>query len=1214
MTGNDHVHAPETKPLYPVVCLGASAGGLEALQLFFSELSEACGLPFIVVVHLSPDFESLMPELIGRNTFMPVNAARDGDVIEPDHVYIIPPGKNMVLRQGVLKLETQDRRPGHTLNLPIDIFLKSLAEDVGDRAIGTILSGTGSDGSRGIRCVREAGGVVLAQSPESAKFNGMPLSALQTGLVDQRGTPAELALRIVSLACSPFPRDGEEKGEASALTYESTLKLLKQDNSVDLSYLRPKMVNRRILRRMILQGVGRDEYFKRLTLDAAERAHLFGDLLIGVTSFFRDKSFFQTLKDKPIKEILLALPADETMRVWVAGCSAGCEVYSLCIMIKEAMAAAGIERNLKIFATDIDDRGLRHASRGVYSLSEVSDIPTELVSKYFHPQDNEFVVQRALRECVVFARHNLVADAPFTKMNLVTCRNLLIYLQPEAQTRAMASLISALRLSDGVLFLGSAETPAPLGSALTCLDAKAKIYRRNDLPLPPADTLLHHKPLSVVPAPAHFNSSSLEKKSRSEASFLRQVLEASFEAESQTAVVIDGNLRLVEVITDPLGLLAMPKGRPSNDLARLIDRELLAAITAGHQRLLTGQSQAVYKGSRGSGKKRQRFVVTQRPLVLDRTSVDDLRLVVLKLQDATGPEPDVKDVDPTTSQQVIELEQELHQMRESLQATIEELQSANEEQQSSNEELIASNEELQSTNEELHSVNEELYTVNSEFNRKNTELHILTGDLSSLLNSTQIATLYLDEELKVRKFTDSVSLVLPLQRGDEGRPLADLVHQLDIDIVEMTQSVLQTRVQCKREVRSRTGAWILMSVSPHESLEPERSGVLVTFVDVTVIKNAEQSALVMSRELARSNTELVSKRQELEDLISIVAHDLKRPVMGLDSKLKLASKHLKDDKPAECEGHLDKALTLLSNLRTMLKDLSDMSRLNHFEVEIEQVDLREWLDTLMERFKVKAGEKGVRLQWTSDYGNYGFARAAVDGILNNLVENALLHGTDHETPTIDVSCHTIGPNLRLSVVDNGKGIAAKYHERIFEIFRRLAPDETEGSGVGLLGARRYAERAEGQLWVESEEGSGAKFIAEVPIAKKLTQGTESKQSILLIEDDTLDAKQVRLALKGRPLHWVRNLADAKSELANGDYDIILLDLSLPDGHGLEIVTELAGIKSPPPVLVLSGHTEGLQEESLGVTHISGTFNKDEINTPSFATTVDQLVSQKGARP
>ena len=1213
--------ASNDSPPFPfVVCLGGSAGGLEALEAFFRALPAKCGVPFVVVVHLSPDFKSLMPELLAKHTTMPVQAAREDSVLEPDRVFIIPAGKNMALSGTKLQLETQDRRPGHALNLPIDLFLESLAREFGPRSLSIILSGTGSDGSRGVRAIKEVGGVVFAQDTSSAKFDGMPRSALMTGLVDKAGDPKWLAERVAFLANKQSPHiftQDEEDPEAQVEEpderldtdeTDSILLLLRQVIQLDLSYLRRTMIERRIQRRMGIQGITNlSDYTKLLATEPHELSQLGRDLLIGVTRFFRDEFAFDVLRNKIVPELLLATAPYQPLRIWVTACSSGNEVYSLVILFLEAMRASGVERELKVFATDVDEEALERASRGVYTMSEALDIPRHLLSRYFDQHGNEFVVRSQLRDRIIFARHNLVTDPPFSKLHFVSCRNLLIYLEPTARRRVHDSLVASLVPERGILFLGAAETPILPENMLVCIDSRAKIYRRTSfVARPNTNRTVMSDAVGGLRTVSHFRPSNSNSGNRTAEVLLRHVLEVSFENDARSAALIDQNNRLVEILTDPLSVFRFPKGKPSDDLSRICSSGLMAAVSTGQQQIRNGQTAADFlaEGSAPDGADLHVSVALLNPEPARQTvETQNLVLLVLRAVERASPEG-LTTIKPDSPERIVALETELRQTKESLQATIEELQSSSEEQQSTNEELIASNEELQSTNQELLSVNEELYTVNSEYHKKNQELQQLTADLDNLLNSTDVATLYLDGELRVRKFTASISRVLPLQGSDHGRPIADLANRLDTDFVPDIKQVLESQRPLEREVRDRGKAWVLMRVSPYKGPNAKGDGVLATFVDVTRIKNAEETARVMSERLIYSNRQLTAQSEQLEDLFSIVAHDLKRPIVGLDGSLKMLNSALNGHNK-EARAYVESALKACYSLSLMLKDLSDVSKLRQLDPAIEMVDLNPWLRQVLAPFVKKAKEQDVHLGWASDHGEYKFARAAADAIVTNFVENALVHGTGHPEPRIDVTVQVDNGRVRLSVADNGQGIAPEHHERIFELFRRLRPLDDGGTGVGLVAARRFAERADGHIRVESDVGKGATFIAELPVLEAETdQPKFIPKPILLVDDDAIDAKRVKILLERYPVRWARTLKEGVEEVESRRFGLIIIDLSLPDGHGLTLTSSLTGMNRNTPIIILSGQLEGLMPSALDAAHISAAFSKDEIEAPVFRRAVE----------
>lgn len=1212
--------AAEGQPAAPaspcVVCLGASAGGLEALQEFFACLPTDTGAAYVVILHLSPDFKSLMPELLARHTGVPIHTATHATRLEGDTIYIIPPGKNMVVRDGQLLLHDQDRAPGHPLHLPIDIFLRSLAEQSASQTVGVIFSGTGSDGSRGIRALKDAGGVVLVQSLESARFDGMPRSALDSGAADAAGSPSELAAQVAQIVrfgagARALGEDGDEEapeGEARAV-----LDVLRARLHMDLGYLRPRMLMRRVRRRMALLGIeGLADYVEHLSTDADEARLLRKDLFIGVTGFFRDRQAFELLHRHLVHGALAREP-DQPFRVWVPACASGEEAYSLLIVLLEAMEACGVRRPIKMFATDIDAESLALASRGAYPSSGVAELGPGRVARYFTHEGDTVSVQPTLREMVICAQHNLVCDPPFTRLDLVSCRNFLIYLEPERQEQVLASLHFALK-PNGTLFLGSAEALGNLEGEFETIDSKHRLYRKaRNVVLPSMRRRAGRQDPLTLLARGTATSRAAERDVA-----LRQVLDSLVEGDGGSAALISMEGQLVEVLGDALGVFRLPKGRPTSDVARLVSRPISAALTTALQRLRRGEPElrcpvGLEDAERGATLRLKRLPATatlpERVLVLVEPA---------PVQGTPGEGRASTEAQGSTLH-VEELQLELQQTRESLQATIEELQSSNEEQQSTNEELIASNEELQSTNEELQSVNEELFTVNVEHQNKIQELAVLAADLDNLLKAIDVGTLFLDDELRIRKFTPSIDRIVRLMEHDVGRSFLDFTHELGRDFADELRRVLETGQPTEREVRGPKGTWLLVRALPYTSHSGQTNGIVVTVIDVTITRNAREMTRLVNEQLAHANRQLSIQREELEDLFSIVAHDLKRPVIALDGLVQLAIEDLADESgPSDADegaaALLPRAREECARMRRMLEDLGHVSGLARRAVKIEDVELQPWLDGLVARVRKEADERGVRIHCASDAETVSIPRAALDEGATNLLENALKYGCTNPDPRIDVSCIVREGFLELTIGDNGKGIAPEDQQKVFEPFRRLDPELAPGSGLGLVAVRRVLTQHGGTVRLDSEPGRGSKFVLRLPIDPESdaswSRGAR-KPKVLLVEDDALDSKLIQRLLGDTvACTSVKMLSDAEAQLRRELFDLVLLDLSLPDGHGLELVHRMRDlIGTPIPVVVVTGHGEGLSPASLSET-ISGYVAKSEMGKEALTAAVRRALEQE----
>jgi two-component system, chemotaxis family, CheB/CheR fusion protein len=829
-----------------VVGIGASAGGLESLERFFKNMPSDSGLAFVVVQHLSPDFKSVMDELLSRHTAMRIHRVEDGMRIEANSIYLLPPKKEMIISDGRLLLTDKD--PERDLSLPIDHFFRSLAQDAGSCAVAIVLSGTGTDGSRGILDVHEAGGLIVAQSEESAKFDGMPKSARDTGIVDLVLPPEEMPgaiLQHVAKAgsmdhCSTAP-EAEEAEDPKG--FDAIFKLLRIEYGIDFSYYKPNTVSRRIERRLSMnQAMDLDSYVDQLRVDPVELNALYKDLLIGVTRFFRDAAAYERLERDIIPAIIAKAPPGEEIRCWIAGCATGEEPYSLAILLHERLRLLGRPINVKIFASDVHQSSLEFASTALYDEEALAEVAPARLARYFVRQGDRFKVANELRQMVVFARHNVMKDAPFTRLDLISCRNLLIYFQPPAQKKALSLFHFGLK-TGGILFLGPSETPGELSVEFEALDEHWKIYRkRRDIRLP-ADLRM---PLSVATAPVRpaaiashggFDASLFATYDR----LLDEFMPAGF--------LVTDQRQLVHTFGDAGRFLVHNPGRTSNDVLDLLSGDLKMALAGAIQRAAKEQTPVIYHGIRvtlPSGEEQLKLSV--KPILNRHGNLSHLFIAVESLGAAAArvQTADEVDVDEASRDHVDSLETELRYTRENLQATIEELETSNEELQASNEELVASNEELQSTNEELHSVNEELYTVNAEYQKKIAELTELTDDMDNLLRSTEIGTIFLDRSLQIRKFTPQIARAFDLMPHDVGRRIDSFSHTIqNPDLIADLQHVVDTGTPIEKEVQDRTGAWYFLRVLPYRS-RSKLDGVVLTLIDVSTLKSAEERLKQMS--------------------------------------------------------------------------------------------------------------------------------------------------------------------------------------------------------------------------------------------------------------------------------------------------------------------------------------------------------------------------------
>ncbi len=828
------------------VGIGASAGGLEALELLFKNMPADTGFTFMVVQHLSPDYKSLMVELLSKHTAMTVMRAEDGVQALPNHVYLIPPKKNMMIFHG--KLYLTDQLHGHGLNLPIDIFLRSLAEDMGDRAVGIILSGTGSDGTLGIRAIKGAGGLALVQDEDTAKFDGMPRSAIATGLVDFILSPALMPARLLRFIAHPFHSTAERTDQVILQNEDAFTKILgiiRHHSGTDFTYYKPSTIIRRIERRISVNQIDNiDAYVDYLARSPHEAILLSRELLIGVTRFFRDPEAFTTIADRILPQLLDKRTKDQPIRIWSVGCSTGEEAYSLAILFLEYMEQHKITLDIKIFATDIDREAIDYASAGIYPASLVTDVTPERLRRFFSVKEDKYQINESVRRLVVFAPHNVIKDPPFSKIDFIACRNLLIYFLPVLQKKVLAMFHFALSPS-GHLFLGGSETTGELADYFTSIDTKWKLYRTTPMVRPPTlnafiapDRREDPKPDGApVPLAAPFRGDETT-------SF---ILSSLISAYTPPAVVVDENLDVVHVSQDVSAFIRIPTGKPNYNLMKMVLPELSIPLGMMCRKVLKSHGVGTYSDIRVPGRRTTRMVELQ-VRYLYETRLGRAFLIVafiekarVKSRPGKTSEEELTDL---SAQRISDLEFDLQQSRENLQATIEELESTNEELQSTNEELIASNEELQSTNEELQSVNEELFTVNSEFQKKIEELTELNDDINNLLMNTNIGTIFLDAQLNIRKYTPAAVKVVHLLDMDIGRPIHHIGHNMRYaGFQDDVRAVVKTLRPVQNEVQLNSGEWYMINILPYRTIENAATGIVITCVDITTRKMVELQVL-----------------------------------------------------------------------------------------------------------------------------------------------------------------------------------------------------------------------------------------------------------------------------------------------------------------------------------------------------------------------------------
>ena len=872
---------------FPVVGIGASAGGLAALETFFSSMPVDIdpGMAFVLVQHLAPDHKSIMTEIIQRYTRMQVFEVTDGMVVQPNCAYIIPPNRDMAFLNGTLQLFEPTSPRGQ--RLPIDFFFRSLATDQHERAICVVLSGTGSDGTLGLRTVKGEGGMAMAQSPGTTEFDGMPRSAIATGLVDYELPPGEMPAQLIAYAThafGPLAQHALVPAPRTGSALKKIFTLLRAKVGHDFSRYKPNTIQRRIERRMAVHQIAAiDGYVKYLQQTPSELDSLFRDLLIGVTNFFRDPTAFLALEQHAIPAIFKGKPVGGTVRVWCTGCSTGEEAYSIAMLLRERMDVLKLTYHVQVFATDIDSRAISSARAGLYPASIVADISPERVARFFTPEGDgtAFRIHKGIRDMLVFSEQNVIQDPPFSRLDLISCRNLLIYLGGELQKKLIPLFHYTLN-PGGVLFLGTSETVGDFSDLFTVLDLKAKLYQRKP-GFVSSPRLTHGQFLPPLTAADAAPEQGVGKTARPGRPSLREVTEKALLRRIDVSGVLVNGQGDILYLHGRTGMYLEPapgEARINNILKMAREGLRRELATALHGAVGTGEVVHA-RGLRVKTNGHFSTVnLTVRPLTggSNETLETALYLVVLEeasIQNPPGGSAAKQKPDDTTAQgeplsegrynevnanaTIAALHDELRANEEYLQAANEELETSNEELKSSNEEMQSVNEELQSTNEELEtskeemqSINEELSTVNAELQVKVLDLSRTSNDMNNLMSSTGIGTVFVDHQLRILRFTPAATRIINLIPSDMGRPVAHTVSNLVsyTGLVADAKAVLDTLIPKEVEVQTTEGAWYKMRIQPYRTLDNVIEGAVITFVDITEIVRT-RDALRNANELLR---------------------------------------------------------------------------------------------------------------------------------------------------------------------------------------------------------------------------------------------------------------------------------------------------------------------------------------------------------------------------
>jgi len=1049
-----------TSDPHHIIAIGASAGGMEEINTFFDH-TPLDGVSYLIVQHLSSDFKSRMVELLARHSKLAVKEAEDGMKIQSNQVYLIPNDKFMTLRGHRLHLTGKEK--GQTPHLTINMLFNSLAKDCGKKAIGVILSGLGSDGTEGIKAIKKAGGMVIARDPRTSAFNSMPSNAIATGLVDFVLEP-----ELMPGAIEDYVRYGGEVLPDSTndeKNINDIVSLMKNKSLHDFSDYKLATILRRTKRRAA-QGnfTSLANYYSFLKENPEEVEALAKDFLISVTSFFRDKGAFEYIQKNILPDILKKLAPGEELKMWVAGCATGEEAYSLAILVCELLTGKYKDVIVKIFATDIDSVALATAGKGVYNQGIKKSVPADRLEQHFLKDGNNYKIKPVIRKMVIFAQHDLVKNPPYCNMHFVSCRNLLIYMTPILQKKIFTMLMFGLKLN-GYLFLGSSENPGPIIKNLEVVNKKWKLFKNLEVKRSLRfDAFSLPEIIDNKRAPVTLMR---DETAKNLPHTLTDTINEALVADTGSLVVcIDAGNNVIKSYGDTTKYLHQ-KNFKSN-LAELLPKPLAVAFSSISNSVLKTNEKASVTGIKikhGDTKVKVNLSVTP----LTNKKGEQKLLLVTFSEDNKGTaaqhEQIAFDENIYHNQYVANIEAELKELKEKLNSAYEQLDASNENMQSFNEELISANEEMQSTNEEMQSVNEELDTINSDYQLKNKELQEINDDLNNYFRSNINGQLFIDNDLRLVRFSPGTVKQINLLETDIGRPLSNISTNIKFEtIFDDIKHVLNQGDVITKEIETNNGKWYQIMTMPYLQADNKRTGAIITFNDITELKSAQL-------ELDKKNTALQNINADLDNFVNTVSHDLLAPLANIENSIDVMN-HIKVADPK-----LDKFLKIINSsvkkFRALITDIATIGKIEG-DTEMELVDVEEQINNIEWSLEDKIKSSGAVILRDLEVTQIPFSRKNLRSILYNLISNGIKFRGD-APPVVNIHTQKIGNNIITSVRDNGMGMPKEGIDKIFSLYGRLH-HEIEGNGIGLYLAKKIVVSAGGDIKVESEPGKGSKFI------------------------------------------------------------------------------------------------------------------------------------------
>lgn len=1203
---------PSSGPEHPIIAIGASAGGLEAFRKLVEAVPDETGMVFIIVQHLDPSHVSLLVELLAGHTSMPVSEAMDGVTLSPDHVYVIPPGAYLSVADGKLCL-SRPQAP-HGARMPFDFLLRSLADESAASAVCVILSGTGADGSEGAKALRAKGGFVIVQDPDEAEYDGMPRSAIMAGVVD-------LTLKLAKIPAALIKRR-DHGGDRSSSGIEQVkpvvddarrarvlaiIDLLRTRTSHDFTLYKPGTLTRRIERRMAMDHGSADDlagYLEALKADPAKLEVLAKDLLINVTSFFRDPEVFDDLAKTTIPDLVRRHDADQPLRIWVAGCSTGEETYSLAMLLREEITASGRNVKLQIFASDVDGDAVAVARDGLYAETIAAEVSPERLARFFSKEDHGYKISADLRASVVFTVHDVLSDPPFSRVDLISCRNLLIYLGPEAQAKVIALFHFALR-PGGLLLLGKSETAGSVDGRFEVVKKAERLYRRVGRSRPGdvgfavgrGDGRAAMRPTIATPS----RQTTLAELAR------RMALRLYAPA----LVLINRKMECLYFLGPTDRFLHHAEGIPTNDLMAMAPDGARAKLRAAIREASPENPRVRIEGAQlDAAKEAPSGCIEVHSLTHDGEELllvgflpgETANAAVNRAASASaGPVTALSHDNPA---RIAELERELDAARTELHGAIRNLELSNEEQKAVNEEALSVNEEFQSTNEELLTSKEELQSLNEELTALNSQLQetldrqrTTSNDLQNVLYSTDVATLFLDVGLNIRFFTPATKSLFNIIPGDIGRPLADLQSlATDTDLATDARAVLKDLSAIDREIETKTDTWFIRRILPYRNHDDQVEGVVITFTDIS-----ERKRIRKALELAKLEAEQANRAKSR--FLAAASHDLRQPLQTIAFVQGLLARTVEGEKAQKLVQRLEDTLQAMSGMLNALLDINQIEA-GVVQTEIVSYKLDDVFDRMREEFSYHAEAKALTLKVARCSRVIHTDPRLLEQLLRNLLTNAIKYT---RAGKVLMGCRRLSGSLSIEIWDTGIGIPETELQTIFEEYHQLdnpARERSRGLGLGLAIVQRLVALLGYKVHVRSRLGKGSVFAIEIAlpvhdaIASKqaaaapleLAASHDVKSSSILVVEDDPDVRELLAMLLQAEGHEVTTAFDGfdalelvgKGRIAP---DLVIADYNLPNGmNGVQIVAKLraaSGLHLPAVILTGDISTVTLTEIARG---------------------------------